>query len=96
MKGPTLVVWGVVAAMLCPSNVLAAWGSGGESVLLQSIEVLTLYSGKMTKGIYVPSQLHENTKFKFCFAIKCDDSIFGCGFRICEYCMNYLHFSNKN
>ena len=53
MMGPTLVVWGMVTAILCPTSVLAAWGSGGESVLLKSIEVLTLYSSKMTKGMFV-------------------------------------------
>lgn len=50
MKVCTLAVWGVVAAMLCPTSVLAAWGSGGESMHLKNVEVLTLYSGKETKG----------------------------------------------
>lgn len=44
------VLWGMVVAVLCPACVLAAWGTGGESVHLKSIEVLTLYNGKMTKG----------------------------------------------
>lgn len=57
MKVCTLAVWGVVAAMLCPTSVLAAWGSGGESMHLKNVEVLTLYSGKMTKGMFAPTEL---------------------------------------
>ena len=52
MKACTLSVWVTVAAILCPTSVLAAWGSGGESVHLKNVEVLTLYSGKMTKGMF--------------------------------------------
>ncbi|KAG0729562.1 Store-operated calcium entry-associated regulatory factor [Chionoecetes opilio] len=45
MRGPMLAVWGVVA-ILCHGSVEA----GGDSVYLKTLEVLTLYSGKMTKG----------------------------------------------
>lgn len=61
-RGTSLVMWGVAVAMLCPISVLAAWGSGGESVHLKSIEVLTLYSGKMTKGTYIASCILSTVK----------------------------------
>lgn len=46
-----MLLWLAFTLMvLGPMGVQAAWGTGGDSILLKDIEVLTLYNGKMTTG----------------------------------------------
>lgn len=45
-----MIALGLLLIACAPIPVMAAWGTSADSVLLKDIEVLTLYSGKMTKG----------------------------------------------